>query len=61
MILIILSWVVLGGKSIPQWVDNFWQSVAHGKIGSLLFAITVMLTCWLVGYILDKRKIYIRV
>lgn len=61
LILIILSWVVLGGKSIPQWVDNFWQSVAHGKIGSLLFAITVMLTCWLVGYILDKRKIYIRV
>lgn len=61
LILIILSWVILGGKSVPQWVDNFWQSVAHGKIGSLLFAITVMLTCWLVGYILDKRKIYIRV
>ena len=60
-ILTILSWVKLGSKSIPEWVDNFWQFVAHGKVGSLLFAITVMLTCWLVGYILDRRKIYIRV
>ena len=61
LLVTVLSWVVLGGKSVPQWVDNFWQYVAYGKVGSLLFAITVMLICWLVGYILDKRKIYIRV
>lgn len=29
--------------------------------GSLLFAITYMLFCWSIGYILDKRKIYVRV
>lgn len=29
--------------------------------GSFLFAVSFMLMCWLVGYILDKRKIYIRV
>ncbi len=29
--------------------------------GSLLFAITYMLFCWSVVYILDKRKIYVRV
>jgi predicted acyltransferase len=29
--------------------------------GSLLFAISWMLVCWLVGYWLDKRKIYVRV
>jgi predicted acyltransferase len=29
--------------------------------GSFLFAISVMLTCWLVGYALDKRKVYVRV
>jgi len=28
---------------------------------NLLFAMSVMLFCWLVGYILDKRKIYVRV
>ena len=29
--------------------------------GSLAFAISFMLFCWLVGYVLDKRKIYVRV
>jgi predicted acyltransferase len=29
--------------------------------GSFLFAVCWMLTCWLVGWLLDKRKIYIRV
>lgn len=30
-------------------------------LGSLLFAICFMLACWLAGWYLDKRKIYIRV
>lgn len=29
--------------------------------GSMLFAVSWMLVCWLVGYYLDKRKIYVRV
>jgi len=29
--------------------------------GSLLFALTFMLVCWSVGYLLDKRKVYVRV
>jgi predicted acyltransferase len=29
--------------------------------GSLLGAVTFMLFCWLIGYILDKKKIYVRV
>ena len=29
--------------------------------GSLLFAISWMMVCWLVGYWMDKRKIYVRV
>lgn len=40
---------------------SFFQMIAPGPVGSLLFAIFFMLICWLVGYILDKRKIYIRV
>jgi predicted acyltransferase len=34
---------------------------AGDYLGSFLFALAVMLTCWLVGYWLDKKKIYIRV
>lgn len=45
-----------------KWINlNFYQAVAPGPVGSLLFALSFMLVCWLVGYILDKKKIYIRV
>ncbi len=45
-----------------NWLNSiFYQEVAPGAVGSLLFAISFMLLCWLVGYVLDKRKIYIRV
>jgi predicted acyltransferase len=40
---------------------NFFEPVAGSYFGSLLFAVSWMLVCWLVGYILDKRKIYIKV
>lgn len=44
--------------------DYIYQNVfSHvgGKPGSLLFALSFMMTCWMFGYFLDKRKIYIRV
>jgi predicted acyltransferase len=34
---------------------------AGDYFGSFLFAISFMLCCWLVGYFLDRRKIYVRV
>jgi predicted acyltransferase len=49
------------GKSYFQWTYNNIFGHIGGKPGSLLFALTFMLTCWLVGWWLDKRKIYIRV
>ena len=42
-----------GYTNLFQWTGDY--------LGSLLFAISFMLLCWLVGYVLDKRKIYIRV
>jgi len=39
---------------------NIFQP-AGNYVGSFLFAVSVMLICWLVGYVLDKRKIYVRV
>lgn len=47
--------------SLFQWIYLNIFSHAGAYTGSLLFALTFMLGCWLVGYILDKRKIYIRV
>jgi predicted acyltransferase len=47
--------------SVFKWIYTNIFSHAGAYMGSLLFAISFMLLCWLVGYILDKKKIYIRV
>jgi len=39
----------------------FFQVIAPGSFGALLFAICYMLVCWFIGWWLNKRKIYIRV
>lgn len=50
------------GLDFYGWINQvFFQVIAPGAIGSLLFAICYMLLCWLVGWVLDKKKIYIRV
>ncbi|WP_426671717.1 acyltransferase family protein [Mucilaginibacter sp. McL0603] len=61
ILLIILGWIVISGKSLPAFWTSLFQDIAPGRVGSLLFAISFMLVCWLVGYVLDKKKIYIRV
>jgi predicted acyltransferase len=49
-------------QSVFSWVnDRFFQRVAPGPFGSLLFALTFMMVCWSVGLWLDKRKLYIKV
>jgi predicted acyltransferase len=53
---------IFPGLHFNKWINlKFYQVVAPGPFGSLLFALSFMLVCWLVGYILDKRKIYVRV
>ncbi|HMI05619.1 MAG TPA: hypothetical protein VK541_24225 [Pedobacter sp.] len=61
-VLLTIIGLIVPGLNFNQWISTrFFQVIAPGPVGSLLFAISFMLTCWLVGYILDKRKIYIRV
>jgi predicted acyltransferase len=40
---------------------SIFQNIAPGPLGSLLFAISFMLLCWLVGLWMDKKRIYIKV
>lgn len=45
-----------------DWINKvFFQVIAPGAVGSLLFAISYMLICWTFGKILDKNKVYLRV
>ncbi len=48
--------------SIRDWLTkDFFGSFASPINASFFFAFFFMLSCWAVGYVLDKRKIYIRV
>ncbi len=47
--------------NVYGWLyTNIFQP-AGNYFGSFLFAVSIMLACWMIGYILDKRKIYVRV
>jgi predicted acyltransferase len=46
---------------LGSWLYVYVFSHAGAYTGALLFAIAWMLFCWLVGYILNKKKIYVRV
>jgi len=60
---VILLYVIQAGdQSLYRTLYNsFFQPLAGDYNGSLLFALWWMLICWLVGYFLDKKKIYIKV
>ena len=48
--------------SLFQAINNgFYQRIFPGPFGSLLFALSYMMLCWLVGFWMDKKKIYFRV
>jgi len=61
---VILLWFVgVGDQYQPlfRWIFDNVFSHAGMYFGSFLFAVCFMLFCWTIGYILDKRKIYVRV
>lgn len=58
---ILLYFFSVGPRSAYEWIYENIFSHAGSHFGSLLFALSFMLLCWLAGYLLDKRKIYIRV
>jgi predicted acyltransferase len=50
-----------GEENLYGWIYQHIFRYAGMYWGSLLFAICYMLVCWSVGYLLDKRKIYVKV
>jgi len=47
--------------SLYSWLYHHIYQHAGLYLGSLLFAVSWMLFCWIIGYYLDKKKIYVRV
>src|ERR1700730_5295789 len=53
---------VAPGINLFDWVNkNIFQIIAPGSFGSLLFALSFTIVCRSIGWILDKKKIYIRI
>jgi predicted acyltransferase len=61
ILLITLFMIPVGRGNAQQWLYNLFGFFASPINASLLFAIFFMLVCWGVGYVLDKKKIYIKV
>ncbi|NOT76088.1 MAG: DUF1624 domain-containing protein [Cyclobacteriaceae bacterium] len=61
--LAIMMYVIsVNDQSLYQWVFlNIFKSWSGGYVGSFLFALTFMLLCWSVGYLMDRKKIYIKI
>lgn len=59
---VVLVRTQVGGRDAYGWLYSVTlQPLAPPHLASLLFAIAFMLACWLVGYALDRHKIYIKV
>jgi predicted acyltransferase len=50
------------GISVFEWISiTIFQRIFPGAFGSLMTAVALMFLCWLLAWVLDKRKIFIRV
>ena len=61
LLVVILFMIPVGSTSLFRWLYEHIFRHAGAYTGSLFFAVSYMLICWLVGYWLDRRKIYVRV
>ena len=49
-------------QGLYDWVGiHLFQAVVPGAVGSLLCAIAYMLVCWLLGFVLDRKNIIIKI
>ncbi len=57
-----LQLIKVDGLGLYDWVGiRLFQAVTPGAIGSLLCAIAYMLVCWLLGYVLYRKNIIIKI
>ncbi len=50
------------GLDAFEWVsEKIFQNIVPGAFGSLLTALVFMLICWFLGYVLHKKRIYVKI
>lgn len=62
LVVMLMNIIYIGGIASKTYIyQNFFLSWLGSYNASLLFAICYMLFMWLIGYVMDKRRIYIKV
>ena len=61
VVAILLYFFRTGDKTYYETIYGAVFQPLGDYVGSLVFALTFMLFCWSIGYLLDQRKIYVRV
>jgi predicted acyltransferase len=62
LIALLMSIIWIDGGYIKPWIyNNAFLSWLTKHNASLAFAVCFMLLMWIIGYVLDKKKIYIKV
>lgn len=62
LVVMLMNVIYINGRALkPLLYEKFYLSWLDDYNASLLFAISYMVLMWLLGYWLDKRKIYIKV
>jgi predicted acyltransferase len=56
----VLWMIKVGNEPLYRWIYTHIFIFAGDYFGAFLFAVWWMLTCWLLGYVLDRKKIYVR-
>jgi predicted acyltransferase len=59
---VVLQRLTVNGQGALGWLyATLFKGRTPAPVSSLLFAVSFMLACWLVGWAMDRRKIYIKV
>ena len=56
----IMFLIKIGNESLFRWLYSHIFVYAGDYFGAFLFSVWWMLSCWFVGYLLDRKKIYIK-
>ena len=62
LLVITLYQYTIAGVSSYDWIaEHVFVSTLGDYLGSLGFAVSIMLSCWIVGYFLNRKRIYIKI
>jgi predicted acyltransferase len=62
-VFVVILWTIsVGDQSLYKWIySSIFNPVFGDYFGSFLFAFWVMASCWIVGWVMDRKGIYVKV